>query len=1236
MLLSTKIVNVVNDVRSIYENKRTCTPLENIDCLEHTDAPSVNGDGTVIPVRKEIESVSVQSEDHGTSSGIGHMLHGSNDDKTEMTDGIEKSEAAEMSLVQKHGMDSSKSMTDEQVDLNKEAGDVAHTVQHDETESKDGENWEMKENPYQEGIIEPSLKVMHTGDDSTNKESGTICNGNLLEDERPLAMEEPKVVSPRQVENINEDEACCIGHEDKVIEDENPFEKENELDEKDSCISAKEDGSDLNNKTLPMMCHSLDSIKEDCIINCNREPLDEQLPQTDSTKDVCNDLELRRVCKNGSALTDEHAISDKASDTPSGMDPILNEPTADPNSETYICLVDKTHFKKTALSMSDESTCSLEGSYADGSIPQTKDNVETGSQSEAKTNFSFGQSSDDHEDQDTKSIEGEEKADSTTQKDPFHQQSPLPQCEVIQKCEAEVAMAEETDQNRDRTNEGLEKIDSGVVIPFIGMDISGEDILQPYVSHAQGKVEEAVQGQKEIPFISETTFPKAILPTEVYCTSQMYSKDAELSSQNISLLDVSETIQPVILGSEFDDRCPTPTMDEIPYKYIPCSSNSSTSAFSGSETCKNITQKYLSRSATPIKVEMPLEQKHCHTSTVDSDHNPLLHPDVKLRTLRVLQSIDTFLSKTSLTDKSSQNETADMKNSLDQTPNPSSKYIPSCLAPVHIATEVMDKKISNTKPAVVPASTSQELSTESSDHSVISPFRSKLEEVLGVKLKLKKTDSTVHQQFFENIGKLQETSVRQDYCQPYRSPPSTGSLQAMKPNIDQDKHKTSSQTQLTHEPRSYSKRPVMAVKPSKSDESQADFISIEGQIENSAKNKWTKIPVVTCTIPTSMLLERKTESFKGYPERPSDDKQEASELSSKSYWLSDINDRKSNSDRAKFALQDLSCQYQGTGISKISSSSTSMQSFESAKCSSKLVYGNQHLLTYSSVEKVGQTTKDTIEMDQKDCSDALASFVDYKDDNRTDDSLVLEPPSSLVCTVYNTSQKKSYSLLEQLSQRCLQDDLTQASMEQECLIFSEQMKQLLKRSKGGPICQQDTHDKFKFPCITPVTVHFSSLEEQEDSVDHLDALSFVGQRIMVDMSDRKGLADTTEEEKTLHPSQATGNPLEHAGVSGVTAEYAALYEAMMNNACVGTKVLSRHKSFRMDRIHPKTEPSSHFDFCGQMKRKMDESFRSNLNSVVKKSCRTKYRFYILATSDDVFFEETKVRQVFNKHLMQYF
>ncbi|XP_044050552.1 uncharacterized protein tasor2 isoform X2 [Siniperca chuatsi] len=1231
---STEIINEVNDVRSTYENKRTCTPLQKAGCQEHTDVPSVpsfKGDETFIPVQEETESVSVQPENHETASGIGHVLHGCNNEKTDMKDGIENSEATEMSLVQKHGTDSSKSVTGKEVDSNKEAGDVVHTVEHDEIESKDGENWEVKEKSYQEVNIELSPKMIHTGDDSTNAESSIVCNGNLLENEKQLSMEEPKAVSPGKAENVNEDVDCCTVHEDKVIEDDH-FGKDNGLDEKDSCVSAVEADSDLSDQPLPMMCDGPHSVEKDCITECNRQvPLYEQPPQAGNGEDACHDLQLRRLCANGSALTDEHAISEKAPHSPSEMEPIYNESAVEENSENDICLAHKAHYQKAASPISDESTCSL-----DGSIPQTNDSVETGSQNKVMANFSL--SSDDHEDQDIKSNEGEQKVDNTTKKELIHHRSHSPQCEVIKRCEAEVALTKETDLKSDETNEGLEKIHSAVVIPFIGIDTSGEDTVQPHDLHSQGKVEEVVEGQKEILFINETTYPETVLPTELCSTSQMYSKKAELSTGKISLslLDVNETNQPEVSGSESDERCPTPTMDEKPYEYLTCSgpSSSSTSAFSGSDAC-NMTQKCLSRISPSIKDKMPLEQKLGHKSTINSDPNPHhdLHPDVELKALRVLQSIDMFLSKSSHTDKSRQIETAEMKQSLDQTPNPSIKHIPSCLAPSHTSADFKDKEISNTKPAVVSASTSQELHTESSGHFLISPF-SKLEEVLGVRLQLKETDS-VHQHCFERTDILQdETSIGQDYCHPHRSFPSE-CLQAIKPNIDQDRHKTTSQTNLSNEPRSFSQRPVMAVKPSKSDDIQADCISKDREIENSVmsiffKSKLTKTPTVTYTTPASMLLEKKTETLKGNSEQLNDDKQEASELSSKSSCLSNVSDSKSNSDKAKFVLLDPLYQYEGreiTKFNKIPSSSLPVQSFDSAKTSSKLVDGNQGFLINSLVEKVGQTTKESIEMDQKDCSDASTSVADYKDDSTIDGSLFLGPQSSLTCTVYNTSQKRSYSFLEQVSQRCLQDDLTQASMEQECLIFSEQMKQLLKRCTKGPVCQSDTHDKLNLSCSSPVTVHFSSLEEQEDSVDHLDSLSLVGQKIKVDMSDRKDMTDTTEGEKTSsrHPqklSQGTGNPMEHARV---TAECARLYEAMMNDVCAVKKVPSRPKHFTMDRGYPKTEPSNHFDFCDQMKREMDESFRSNLNSVVKKSCKTKYSFYILVTSEDAFFEETKAQ-----------
>ncbi|XP_051238903.1 uncharacterized protein tasor2 isoform X3 [Dicentrarchus labrax] len=1600
---ATDIINEMNNVQSTTSNKRTCTLLQKAGCLEHTDVPPFKGGGIFISVQEDMVNVSGQPGNHQTAPGIGHVLHGCNNEKTDMKDGIENSQAKERILVQRQGWDSFKPVTDK--DSNKKAGDVVHVTEPDEIESKDGENREVKEKPYQEGTMKLSPKMIHKGDESTNKEPGIVCNGNILENEMQSSREEPKTVSPDMTENVNEDMDCFTVHKGKVIEDDH-FGREDGLDRKDCCISDVEAHSDLNNQPLPMsdgpdsvkedcvtecnrkapldehpskvdnkedaphdlqlrtqcangstlteenvisekaqpgmepvhneptveenpengvclaelnvqplpmsdgqdsaredcitecnlkapldkqpaqadnkedtphylqlrtqcangselteenaisenvqsgmepvhneptveenpengvcladlndhplpmmcdgpdsvkdcitecnrkapldeqlpkadnkeharydlqlriqcsdgsvlteenaisekaptgmepihnkpageenqengicladlndqplpmmcdgpdsvkdcvtkcnlkapldkqpsqadnkedshhdlqlrtqcangselteenaisenapsamepvhnkpaveenpengicladlndqllpmicdgpdsvkkdnitecnrqaplneqppktdnkenacydlqlrtqcgngsalteenaisentpsgmepihnkpaveespengicladlndqpipmMCDNPDSVKKDCITECNhQEPLDEQLSQADNEEHACHDLEFRKLCGNGSALTDEHTISEK---TPNTQSEIYNETVAEENSEKGICLADKAHYQEAALPTSDERTCSLDGSSADGSIPQINDSVEIGSPNKVMANFSL--SSADHEDGDAKSVE---------------EVSHLPECKGVTKSEAEVTLPKEMALKSDTINKGLEKIHCRVVIPFIGIDTSGEDAVQPHDSHSECKVEE-FQGQKGIPFISDSTYPDTVLPTEICSTSQLYSNNSELFDGKISLklLDVSETNQPEVSGSESDDRCPTPTMDEKPYQYVTCSGPSSSSVFSGSKTGKNMTQKCLTRSSSFLKDKMPLEQKH--KSTVNSDPNLHfgLHPDLELRTLRVLQSIDKFLFKSSHTDNASQIKTGDVRHSLDQIPNTSSKYIPTCLTPSHIFADFKGKKISNTKSVVVSACTSQELQTESSG--------------------------------FKSID----------------------SLQAIKPNVDQDKHKTTLHTNLSHEPRSYSQRPVMAVKPSKSDEVQGDCILKDRESENSvmsifSKDKPTKSPVVPYTTPAPMLFKKKTESLEGNSEGLNDNQQEASELS--------------NSDLSKFGVQDPS--YKGRDIP---SSFLPMQSFEYAKTSSKLVDENQIFLTKSFDEKIGQMAKESIEMDQKDCPGASTSVVDYKDDSTIDDSLFLGPESSLTCTVYNTGHDRSYSFLEQLSQRCLQDDLTRASMEQECLIFSQQMQQLLKRSKRGPIHQLDEHDKFNLSSSSPVTVHFSSLEEQEDSVDHLDALSLVGQKIKVDMSDTKDLADTADEGNALHPqnlSEGTGNQMEHAGVSGLTAECARQYTAMMND--VVKRVPSRPKHFRMDRGYSKTEQSNHFDFCGQMKREMDESFRSSLNSVVKKSCKTKYRFYILVTSDDAFFEETKAQ-----------
>uniref|UniRef100_A0A3Q4IBE5 Uncharacterized LOC102782485 n=1 Tax=Neolamprologus brichardi TaxID=32507 RepID=A0A3Q4IBE5_NEOBR len=808
------------------------------------------------------------------------------------------------------------------------------------------------------------------------------------------------------------------------------------------------------------------------------------------------------------------------------------------------------------------------------------------------------------------------KVDNATGKEQFQCQPQSLLSEVPKIFEAQVTFTKEMDLRAEcKTNEGLDKNCTGVEIPLIGIDSSEKVSVHLHGSHPQGKSGEVVQGQEEIPFISDSSYSKAALTSEICSTSQACSQKEEPCK--MLLLDINESYGPVDLGIESDDRCPTPTIDEKPYGYPSCSSpGKSNSALSSSITGKNLNRKCLNTSSAPVNGELPCEKKLCHSSVVktDSSLHQILHPDLEARTLRVLQSIDKFLSKSNHIDKSCQIETPKMKESVAQSPEPSSKCTPSSLAFDQPTVDFKDKKIGNEKSALVSSSTSQDLHIETSDNLLVSPFKSKLEEVLGVKLNIKKTDS-VPQEYFERVS-IQETLIGQDGQFPRNCPSEL--FQVIKPSLDQETPKQTLQSNVNQESRAYNLRPVLAVKPSKNDESQADSFLVDTQIEKSLKNTPPKTPRLEYSKPTSVLSEKRTNAkSKGCSERLNDN-QEASQLSFKTTWLPVVGNSRSNS----FP----SYQYQRKDISKFDmnlSSPPPMDSFESAKSSSKRVDEIQGFLTNGLAEKVDQTVRKNIEMDLKDPSSAAASFIDQINSDNIDESLVLGPRSSLVCTVYNNSQKRSYSFLEQVSQRCIQDDLTQASVEQESLIFSEQMKQALKKSERRPTHQEDSHDKIRLSCTSPLTINFSNLDEQEDSLDHLGT-SLIGQKIKVDLSNRKDPTDKNEE-KMICPgelSEGKDNTVEHDWVSDVTVECARLYEAKMQDVCAFKKVSARAKHFR--RSCSKTEPSNHFDFCEQMKKEMDKTFRTNLNSVVKKSCRTKYRFYMLATSEDVFFEQTKL------------
>ncbi|XP_074533371.1 uncharacterized protein tasor2 [Halichoeres trimaculatus] len=1045
----------------------------------------------------------------------------------------------------------SKSITD---DTKKEVGDVVLTVRCDDVESKDVKTLEVNKKPLQEDDKEPCPKAIQTHGDATNKVSV-----NLDENEKCGTSEGHKAPSQSKAVGVNEDRSTFT---ESAEQKDASAVKEDRFGETDTFVSPVNAKSDASEQPHSVTCHDPNSAKKEDIAKLDNQTKSDKLPaQAVKKEEPFHDIQMSEVCVDVGVLTAEHAITEEAPHTLPKLEAELKKPAIEED------------------------------------VPQTDNSTETGSKNKAMTSIS--QRSDGHEDGESKSVIEEPMAGNQTQKETLIHQSDSSQREPV---EPDTEIANTKDLTSDEENKGLGTSHSRIIIPFIGVDISGEDMLQPLDSPLQSNVDKSVPSQTAKAAVSGTTQPETV--SKVSSAAQVHSVMAELSLGKTPLLGIPEINQLWASGSESDDRCPTPTMDEKPYGSSNSSdSQSCASPLSRSKSSKTVTQKCSRNSSITGHDEKPVEQNPSQASTVSDGlgtHHSLL-PDLEERTLRVLQSINKYFPKISSSDTPSQIKTADLKEE-PQTSDP------------HLR-DTRNKKTSNTKSAAVSASTPHKLQTESSGNLLILPFKNKMEEVLGVGLQHKHTDSSVHQHYYERTEKSKQTSSELDVCHPHQSIPSTSCLGAMDLNNDQDRH-TASQANSMYDSRPFSQRPIMAVKPSKSDESQADTLSKDRLSENSVvshcpQNKWIKTSLVPSVNQTTKHLEIK----KGNSKRLDISTQEACEHLSKSSWSHD-----SKSIKTTHSHQDPLYQYQEKDILKfkMALSSLPVQSFGSAKSFSHLVDGKQSL-TNSSAEKIGQSAEESLKIDQRNCSEASTSHAGYEED-AMDESLYLGPDSSLSCTVYNTSRKRPYSFLEQVSQRCIQEDPTEASMDQECLIFSEKMKQLMKRCKMGSDCQRDAHGKSHLPCSNSMSIQFSCLGEQEETLDHIDDLSLFGQQIKVDMSDRK---ETTEKGKT--PSQGAGMPIEHAGVSALTAECAELYEATMNNVCAIRDAPSKPKHIRTERSNQKAEQSNYFDFCDQMKKEMDESFRSSLNSVVKKSCKTKYRFYILETSEDAFFEETKAQ-----------
>lgn len=397
-----------------------------------------------------------------------------------------------------------------------------------------------------------------------------------------------------------------------------------------------------------------------------------------------------------------------------------------------------------------------------------------------------------------------------------------------------------------------------------------------------------------------------------------------------------------------------------------------------------------------------------------------------------------------------------------------------------------------------------------------------------------------------------------------------------------------------------SQRPVIAVKPSKGD-TQESYIS-----QQSLSGRFLKLNYSECKSPPGLISLNKNMyediNMDEYMQESSTDSAPCSLLSSGGVGMCATGTKFHQPLDTLHLLE----------TNKISQSTKILPS-RSPKC-------------VEDTQQNSQTAREHVDMEKNSYSFASSPDVGDRTDCRMEYGFFLEPQNSLACTIFNTNNNRPESLLEKLSKRCIQTDPTQASMEQECLIFSEQMKQLLKRAKSGPIHQVEAHDKENMFCPSPVIVRFSDLEEVETEVGLFDEPSFVLPKIKMDISDRKALADTTGRETR---QEDCTEPAAHTSVSGVTEECAILYTSMMNGVCGASKIPLRSNDLRVDKVLSRSQPSHHLDFCDQMKEE-DHHFCNSMNSVVRKFCQAKYKFFILATSKNVIFEKTKVRYIFYK------
>uniref|UniRef100_A0A8C7G7R5 DUF3715 domain-containing protein n=1 Tax=Oncorhynchus kisutch TaxID=8019 RepID=A0A8C7G7R5_ONCKI len=488
------------------------------------------------------------------------------------------------------------------------------------------------------------------------------------------------------------------------------------------------------------------------------------------------------------------------------------------------------------------------------------------------------------------------------------------------------------------------------------------------------------------------------------------------------------------------------------------------------------------------------------------------------------------------------------------------------------------------------------------------------------------------------------------------------------------------------QPQPNSQKPAMIVNVSKSEDSRGQYNWEEGQTDidpmssDVLKSKQTDTPVRSNTnahpYNTQYATEMRQiavlqdyedvmadenvmgddEDVMGENEAPSVDKDNI-ESSLENNWISDDKHLRSifrlNKTRLDFinSLRQsqeweqrkfdgvLDFNKQGT------SSSVTIQSEESDKLLSHMEENQQEWLKYCRAKRSGSQMDMTKEEYSSVAKPRLVTVLDHKGNRITYENYpVLKPTASMHTRTVPESNRQGLSSFLEFSKRwddthnADESDLTQSSMDLETLIFSERMNQMLKHkgsSSSRYIRSRHRRSNVEERASTSspaVTVHFSSLQEDQDgSEEHWEQIpSLAGQKIRVEMPERMAMPEETDgEPQHLKKLSCTkGSEMTHVKVSDLVVDSFRVYHAMMTEVCAGKKYPSRTERLKREdakrNSSPKSRaPSKDKDFCGQMKEDMYDSLHDNLNSVVRQSCKNKFRFYILVTSSDPFFRETK-------------